>query len=68
LEVVDDRPDNSSIIITSQLPVDAWHGWIGGRGTLADAILDRVLYSSHRIELKGESMRKRRSRQQGDSP
>lgn len=61
LEVVDDRPDNSSIIITSQLPVSAWHEWIG-EGTLADAILDRLVHSAHRIELKGESMRKRRAK------
>jgi len=61
LEVVDDRPENSSIIITSQLPVNAWHEWIG-EGTLADAILDRLVHSAHRIELRGESMRKRRSK------
>lgn len=60
LEVVDDRPDNSSIIITSQLPIDKWHDWIG-EGTLADAILDRLVHSAHRIELRGESMRKKQA-------
>lgn len=62
LEVIDSRPDNSSIIITSQLPVSAWHAWIGGEGTLADAILDRLVHSAHRIELRGESQRKLRAK------
>ena len=49
--------DKSSIIITTQLPVKSWHETIG-EGTIADAILDRLVNSSHRIELTGESMRK----------
>lgn len=61
LEVIDNRPDNSSIIVTSQMPVANWHDWIGEK-TLADAILDRLVHSAHRIELRGESERKRRAK------
>lgn len=60
LEVVEDRYDARSILITSQLPVDRWYEIIGNP-TLADAILDRIVHNAHRIELAGESMRKRRS-------
>jgi len=58
LEVVEDRCGRASTLIASQIPVAAWHGAIGD-ATLADAILDRLVHSSHRIEIKGESMRKR---------
>lgn len=58
LEVIDDRHNQSSTIITSQLPVKLWHEAINDM-TLADAILDRVVHSAHRIELKGESMGKK---------
>ena len=58
LEIVDDRYDRSSLIITSQLPVGRWHEVIGDP-TLADAILDRIIHAAHRIELKGESLRRR---------
>lgn len=58
LEVIDDRTGRAATLITSQLPVPEWHAAIGWL-TLADAILDRVLHSAHRIELAGESMRKR---------
>ena len=57
LEVLDDRYDRRSTLITSQLPVEHWHKIIGDP-TLADAILDRLVHNSYRIELKGESMRK----------
>lgn len=57
LEIVDDRSNQGSIIITSQLPVAAWHQYIGDP-TIADAILDRLIHSSHRLNLGGESMRK----------
>jgi DNA replication protein DnaC len=57
LEIVEDRFDARSILITSQLPVERWYEIIGDP-TLADAILDRVIHNAHRIELKGESMRK----------
>ena len=57
LEIVDDRIGTASIMITSQLPVDQWHEYIG-EPTVADAILDRLVHRAHRIELRGESMRK----------
>ena len=57
LEIVEDRYDKRSTIITSQLPVAQWYDVIG-EPTLADAILDRVVHNAYRIELKGESMRK----------
>lgn len=56
LEVLDDRVGSRSTLITSQLPVNAWHGWLADP-TLADAILDRIVHSAHRIALKGKSLR-----------
>jgi len=59
-EIIEDRTEVNSLIITSQLPVSQWYEYLNN-GTVADAILDRVVHSSHRIELEGESMRKLRS-------
>jgi len=56
LELLDDRVGMRSTLITSQLPVKAWHTYLDDP-TLADAILDRVVHSSHKIELKGKSLR-----------
>jgi DNA replication protein DnaC len=56
LEVLDDRVGSRSTLITSQLPVNAWHSWLADP-TLADAILDRIVHSAHRIALKGKSLR-----------
>lgn len=61
LEILDDRHGQSSTVITSQFPVGAWHEVIPDP-TVADAILDRLIHNAHRIELKGESMRKRKAR------
>ena len=58
MEVIEDRHDRRSTLITSQLPIDHWHEYIG-EATLADAILDRLLHNAHRLALKGESLRKR---------
>ncbi len=58
LELLDDRSTGKSTIITSQLPVERWHDYFNDP-TLADAILDRVIHQSHRIALKGESLRKK---------
>jgi DNA replication protein DnaC len=58
LEIVDDRFDKKSTLITSQLPVDAWHRHLDDP-TLADAILDRLVHNAYKIELKGDSMRKK---------
>jgi DNA replication protein DnaC len=57
MDIIDDRFNNLSTIISSQIPVSAWYDIIG-EGTIADAILDRLVNSSHRIDLKGESLRK----------
>jgi DNA replication protein DnaC len=58
LEIVEDRYDAGSLLITSQLPVDRWYDIIG-IPTLADAVLDRVVHNVYRIELSGDSLRKR---------
>jgi len=60
LEIMEDRHGLRSTLITSQLPIDQWHKAVGD-ATLADAILDRLLHNSHKLKLKGESMRKTRS-------
>lgn len=57
MDIIEDRYNNSSTIISSQIPVSVWYDIIG-EGTIADAILDRIVNSSHRIDLKGESLRK----------
>lgn len=57
MDIIDDRHNKTSTIIASQIPVSAWYDIIG-EGTIADAILDRIVNSSHRIDLKGESLRK----------
>jgi len=61
LEILDDRHGRSSTIVTSQVPVDAWHDLIGDP-TLGDAILDRLVHNAHRLQLTGESMRKQSAR------
>ncbi len=60
LEIMEDRHGSKSTIVTSQLPLTKWHASIGD-ATLADAILDRLLHNAHKLNLKGESMRKVRS-------
>jgi DNA replication protein DnaC len=65
LEVCDDRYQRRSTVLTSQLPVAKWHAQIGDP-TLADSILDRLVHDAHRIELKGESLRKKRARKTAD--
>ena len=60
MEVIEDRTGTRSTIITSQLPISAWHEAMGDP-TLGDAILDRITQNLHRIELHGESMRKKKS-------
>jgi DNA replication protein DnaC len=57
MDVIDDRFNETSTIVSSQIPVSAWYDIIG-EGTIADAILDRLVNSSHRLDLKGESLRK----------
>ncbi len=57
MDIIDDRYNKASTIISSQIPVSAWYDIIG-ESTIADAILDRIVNSSHRLDLKGESLRK----------
>ena len=64
LEIIEDRHNNGSIIVTSQIPVQGWYDIIGEK-TIADAILDRLIHIVLRIELSGESMRKKRSKNIG---
>jgi DNA replication protein DnaC len=59
MEIIEDRHGKTSIIITSQVPVSKWHEVIGEK-TVADAILDRIIHEAHRLELKGESLRKKK--------
>ncbi len=59
MELVEDRHGKGAMIITSQVPVSKWYDVIGEQ-TIADAILDRIVHNAHRLELQGESLRKRR--------
>jgi DNA replication protein DnaC len=61
LEMLDDRVGTRATLITSQLPVAAWHEWLNDP-TLADAILDRIVHGAHKIALKGESLRKKQDK------
>ena len=58
LELLDDRTTGKATLITSQLPVEHWYAYLNDP-TLADAILDRIVHSSHRLPLKGDSLRKK---------
>jgi len=60
MEMIEDRHGKSSTIITSQIPISKWHEIIGEQ-TIADAILDRIVHDAHRIEMKGDSLRKKRT-------
>lgn len=59
MELIEDRNGKGSVIVTSQVPVKAWYDLIGEK-TIADAIMDRLVHQSHRIELAGESMRRKK--------
>lgn len=60
LEILDDRYDRKSTLITSQIPIEQWHAYLEDP-TIADAILDRLIHNSYRLALKGESMRKQKT-------
>jgi DNA replication protein DnaC len=64
LEIIDDRHNRCSTIVTSQLPVDHWHEVIANP-TVADAILDRLVHNAHRLTLNGDSMRKAAAKRSG---
>ncbi len=61
LEILEDRYERRSTLVTSQFPVEQWHELLGD-ATFADAILDRLVHNAYRVQLKGESMRKRQNR------
>ena len=65
LEICDDRYQRRSTILTSQMPVGLWHEQIGDP-SIADSIMDRLVHNAHRIELNGESIRKKRGRKPGE--
>jgi len=67
LELLDDRYATKSTLITSQLPTATWHDYLADP-TLADAILDRFIHNAHRLDLRGDSMRKTHSTLTGDHP
>jgi DNA replication protein DnaC len=67
LEIVEDRYGRGATLITSQIPVDRWHDLIGDP-TLADAILDRVVHNAHRIQLRGESLRRKKAAEENTMP
>jgi DNA replication protein DnaC len=58
IEIIEDRHGKRSTLIAAQLPVGMWHDIIGEK-TIADAVLDRIVHNAHRIEMVGESLRKR---------
>ena len=67
LEILEDRYRSKATLVTSQLPIEHWHEYIGSP-TLADAILDRLVHGAHKITLKGGSMRKRLAATETNSP
>jgi DNA replication protein DnaC len=67
LEICDDRYQRRSMILTSQMPVAHWHEQIGDP-TIADSILDRLIHNAYRLELKGESMRKKKRKPGDEEP
>jgi DNA replication protein DnaC len=67
LEICDDRYERRSLILTSQVPVAHWHEQIGDP-TIADSILDRIVHNAYRVELNGESMRKKKGRKPEEGP
>lgn len=60
MEMIEDRHGKSSTIIASQLPVESWYDVMGAEPTIADAIMDRLVHTSYRIDLRGENLRKNR--------
>jgi DNA replication protein DnaC len=58
LEIIDDRSSSKATVITSQLPIEHWHAWIGDT-TIADAMLDRIMQRNHRFVLTGDSLRQK---------
>lgn len=66
LEVIDNRAGSRSTVLTSQLPVEQWHGWINDP-TVAGALLDRLVHSAYRVVMKGESLRRQKKEEEAAS-
>lgn len=62
LQILEDRYDKASTIVVSQLPIDQWYDYLGEPATIADAIMDRLVSNVNRIELKGESLRRKKGK------
>ena len=62
LEIVEDRYGRGATLVTSQIPVDRWHELIGDP-TIGDAILDRIVHNAHRIQLRGDSLRRKKAQE-----
>ena len=62
LEIVEDRYGRGAMLVTSQIPVDRWHDLIGDP-TIGDAILDRIVHNAHRIQLRGDSLRRKKAQE-----
>ena len=67
LEICDTRYQARSVLLTSQIPIASWHSQIGDP-TIADSILDRLVHNAHRIELQGESMRRKKGSEAEKEP
>lgn len=67
MEIVEERYGRGATMITSQLPIKAWHDVIG-EPTFADAILDRIVHNAYRLELEGQSMRKTIAKMDDETP
>jgi len=65
MDIIEDRHEKHATMITSQIPVKGWYDAIGEK-TVADAVLDRLVHSSLRVELSGESIRKRKMRNENE--
>lgn len=62
LQILEDRYDKASTIVVSQLPIDQWYDYLGEPATIADAIMDRLVSNVNKIELKGESLRRKKGK------
>jgi len=67
MEIIEDRYEAKSTLITSQLPIDTWHEVIG-EPTFADAILDRIVHNAYRLKLDGQSLRKMKTKTLDETP
>jgi hypothetical protein len=67
LEVMEDRYGKSATVVTSQLPIANWHGWLGDP-TVVDAVLDRLVHNAYKLDLRGNSKRKEKAPASNEKP